>query len=240
MIINILFLFAILIILIQFILIYGNFFYMILLLAEVIIFMCLWFIINKRWNCKKYSNLNCNQLIIEMMNKYRHDIANDIQIISCYATLKRNEDIIEQITVINNSAIQQGLIADFANEALTAYLYKIHALFPNLTIDLEIEEDIILVKNRYKEKLVYEIFDEIIKEIYLLVEGNIEQHLFIYIGNNNENLIISLEFEGSVAKIYDRILKIGRKISRNNGEFVISLNTDKMFIVDMYFPLKKV
>ncbi len=240
MVINTLFFISILIVLIQIFLPYEGTINILILFLEIIILIYLWFRINKKWNSRRCNDINCNHLIIEIMRKFRHDMLNNIQIISCYATLKRNEDIINQITTINYIAIQQSLIASFSNETFAAYFYKIHALFPNLIIELEIEEDINIVKDRFNERLTSDLLDKTIKVIYLVVDDTIEQHLSLFIGSSNDYLIINLEFEGSIAKVYNKIHKIEKKMIRNNGKFVIGLNTDQKFIVDMHFPLKKV
>ncbi|MGD9677308.1 MAG: Spo0B domain-containing protein [Vulcanibacillus sp.] len=211
----------------------------IFLIFEIFIIALLWFITTKKQDSRECKNSVCNKTVIEMMRKCRHDILNNMQVISCYVGLKRTDEIINYLDTINYFEKQRSLVTSFSSDKIAAYLYKIHVLFPDIVIRLEIEENINLIQGRFNDEFFLDILDKIVDTLYQVVDKNREQHLIISFGNDEMYLIINIDFDGNVSNVYNKISKIEKDIIKRKGKFILGLNNDKKFIVDLHFPLKE-
>jgi len=209
------------------------------LIFESFIIVLLWFITTKKQISRECKNPVCNKTVIEMMKKYRHDVLNNIQVISCYVGLKRTDEIINYLDTINYFEKQQSLVTSFSNDEIAAYLYKMHVLFPNIVIELEIEENIYIIQGRFNDKFFLNILDKTIDTLYEVVDKNREQHLMISIGNDEMDLIINIDFDGNISNVSNKISKIEKDIIKRKGKFILGLNNEQKFIVDLHFPLKE-
>lgn len=180
-----------------------------------------------------------NNLTISLVRKNVHDYLNCVQVISCYATLNKTDEIIKYIPYINYLAKQIKLISTFSDTELVIYLYELTLEYPGIKIELEIEDEISEIRDRLDGKLVLKTLKGFVENIHKNIDKTKETKLLISMANIDNEFIINLEFEGNIKHVRKKIQSIGRKLIKKNGNINIDLYTEECCSLGLFFPLKK-
>jgi len=148
-----------------------------------------------------------NSEIIRLMQIYRHDWQNYLQIIYGYVSLKKYDQIPKYIEKINGISKQQSIIASFNNLNLAAYLYTFPINYPMLNYELDIDDSMeILAKVNDKDRLVHEGIKRIIDLLYMTIVDNHKHHLIISMTAIDNKIMINFEYEGNTDQVFNDIL----------------------------------
>lgn len=186
--------------------------------------------------CREKSNRE----IIQLMQIYRHDWQNYLQIIFGYVTLKKYDQIPNYIEKINSISKQHSIIGSFHNANLATYLYTLPINYPLLSYDLEIDDSMeILTKANYKDRLIYQGLKRIVDLLYITVKDNNNHHLIISMTAYDNKIIIDLEYEGNIDEVFDEILLLKDSFtSRTDCEqLLIDLHNEEESIIELHIQL---
>lgn len=159
-----------------------------------------------------------NKEIIRLMQVYRHDWQNYLQIIFGYVSLKKYDQIPNYIEKINNISKQQSIIASFNNANLAAYLYMFPVNYPLLSYELDVDDSMeILAKANDKDRLIHEGTKRIIDLLYMTVKDNPKHHLIISMTAMENKIIINFEYEGNIDQVFGEILLLRDSLASVTG-----------------------
>lgn len=195
---------------------------------------------NYKSNETQIRQSECNKMITSIVRKNWHDLLNCVQVISCYATLGKNKEIIDYISYINYLSKQNKLMSSFSDDDLVIYLYRLTVGYPDLVIEIEIEEEIAELKEKIDGKWVLETLKDFIDAINLAINKNMETSLLLSIGSTEEEFIINLELEGNINHMRNKINSLGKRLISQDGDFNIDLDSEENCILVLYFPLKNI
>lgn len=192
-----------------------------------------------RYHIANYEDKS-NKEIVQLMQIYRHDWQNYLQIIFGYITLKKYDQIPIYIEKINGINKQHSIIGSFNNVALAAYLFKLPINYPQLSYELEIDDSMeILAKVNDKGRLILEEMERIIDLIYLTIKDNNNHHLIISMTSIDNKIIINLEYEGNIDEIFEELLLLKDSFASMAGyeQFLIDLHNEQESIIEIHIQL---
>jgi hypothetical protein len=82
------------------------------------------------------------QLMIDLINHYRHDWMNDIQLLFGYISLKKYDKLDDCMDKIRSKAQQESSAAKLGIPSLVAFFISFRLHYHHLSLELEMEQDI--------------------------------------------------------------------------------------------------
>lgn len=181
-----------------------------------------------------------NREIVQLLQVYRHDWQNYLQIIFGYTTLKKYDQIPNYIEKINEISKQQSIIGSFNNQNLAAYLYTISINYPLLSYELDIDDSMaILAKANSKDRLIYEGIKMIIDLLYKTVKDNNKHHLIISMTTFDNKIMITLEYEGNIDEVFAEILSLKNSFVDIDSDYqlLVDLHNEQESIIELHIQL---
>lgn len=206
---------------------------------DIALLIFLWFRIQKKWNAiTRETGYENNKKIIQIMQIYRHNWLNHLQIILGYLSLKKYDRISKYIAKINHEAKQRSIIAGLKNYDLAVFLYIIPVQYPRMSFDLDVSEEVKKLTEGASGSWVLNTLQQFLDLFYKSIEENIEHHLIISLNGVADNIIANFEYEGNVKNVYQEIADLGKDFEKEQGRFQIDLYNEQEFIMELNFPVK--
>lgn len=187
-------------------------------------------------DCREKSNKE----IVQLLQIYRHDWQNYLQIIFGYTTLKKYDQIPIYIGKINEISKQQSIIGSFNNQNLAAYLYTFPINYPLLSYEIDIDDSMeILAKANSKDRFVFEGIKGIIDLLYKSVKDNNKHHLIISMTAIDNKIIINLEYEGNINEVFAELLMLKDSFVdiNSNNQLLIDLHNEQESLIELLIQL---
>ncbi len=214
----------------------------ILFVIEIGFIAYLWLKSEKEWKSKlehKNEELVCNKKILEVLQIYRHDWQNHLQMILGYVSLKKYEQIPQYIKKITYHSKQRSKITSLTEFNLAAFLFMIPINYPKLSSELDIAEGFETFIDKEIGDLMLEAIKGFIELFYKTLDKNIAHHLIISFARTDHVIIVNLEFEGNTMEINKELLQLGSNFNRNNNRFLVDIDNEQEFIMELHFSLKQ-
>ncbi|SEC72653.1 Spo0B domain-containing protein [Paenibacillus sp. GP183] len=122
--------------------------------------------------------------LLQIVNRIRHDIMNDIQVLFGYIQLKKFDNLSSQMENIRASFHRESLISRLGIPSLVAYLYAFRVHVNKMQLEVGLEQELSLQDLPIRDEL-----------IYILVHDTIELFLAYSDAGQEEAGVLSLEFD---------------------------------------------
>jgi len=180
-----------------------------------------------------------NKKVISLLQNFRHDWLNHMQVILGYNSLNKSDKIAGYIKQVNEEAKQRTLISKLGQTDLVIFLFMLPVEYPNIDLQLELSEDL----NTVNFRSIGEQLLQLLKGLFGHLQNNLldehQIHTLLLSMNRLENqLVVNIEYEGNFEPHYTFISTLGEKLKHQGGEFFIDLYNDQEFIVEFYFPIE--
>jgi stage 0 sporulation protein B (sporulation initiation phosphotransferase) len=139
-----------------------------------------------------------DQQAIELINLYRHDWMNDIQLLFGYISLKKYDKLDDCMDNIRNKAQQESLTAKLGNPSLAAFFISFRLYYKQLSLELEMEQDINLGALSLDKAQLSRLVSETVKlfDAFALPSSDEPNVLRIQIDLEEDTLLFNLIYRG--------------------------------------------
>jgi stage 0 sporulation protein B (sporulation initiation phosphotransferase) len=160
--------------------------------------------------------------LLQIVNRVRHDIMNDIQVLFGYIQLKKFDNLAPYMEKIRASFHRESLLSRLGIPSLVAYLYTFRVHVKKMLLEVELEQELSLQDLPISDDLIYILVRDTTELFHTYADVHQEEAavLSLEFDVGEDHLLLDFIYQGS----YDREglqAAIRERLLRDSGDFKV-------------------
>jgi stage 0 sporulation protein B (sporulation initiation phosphotransferase) len=160
--------------------------------------------------------------LLQIVNRVRHDIMNDIQVLFGYIQLKKFDNLSPHMEKIRAGFHRESLLSKLGIPSLVTYLYTFRVHVKKLQLEVELEQELSLQELPIRDDLIYILVHDTIELFHQYADADQEELavLSLEFDAREDHLLLDFVFHGN----YDREglqAAVQRRLLRDSGDFQV-------------------
>jgi stage 0 sporulation protein B (sporulation initiation phosphotransferase) len=161
--------------------------------------------------------------LLQIVNRVRHDIMNDIQVLFGYIQLKKFDNLSPHMEKIRESFQRESLLSRLGIPSLVAYLYAFRVHVKKIQLEVGLEQELSLQDLPIRDDLIYILVHDTVEMFHAHADPDQEEEaavLSLEFDVREDHLLLDFVYQGS----YNREglqIAVRERLLRDSGDFQV-------------------
>jgi stage 0 sporulation protein B (sporulation initiation phosphotransferase) len=179
--------------------------------------------------------------LLQIVNRVRHDIMNDIQVLFGYIQLKKFDNLSPHMEKIRASFHRESLLSRLGIPSLVAYLYTFRVHVKKMQLEVGLEQELSLQDLPIRDDLIYILVHDTIELFHAYADADQDEPgvLSLEFDAGEDHLLLDFVYQGSYNR--DGLQSAVReRLLRDSGDFQVETRDfqEKEAVIALRLPFR--
>lgn len=160
--------------------------------------------------------------LLQIVNRLRHDIMNDVQVLFGYIQLKKYDNLPPYMEKIRVSMQRESILSRLGIPSLVAYVFTFRAQAKVMQLEVGLEQDLSLHELPVRDELIYTLFHDIVELFHAYADEHQDEAgvLSLEFDVGEDHLLLDFVYQG-LYNVEGLKRAVGQRLLRDAGDFQV-------------------